>query len=182
MPEAVAMRLLWDERQPSVVVDFHHQGSYVDDDGRLITGSIMWPNATEEAERLGIADEFAETITMSKRAVSIMLTSLEQYGYANITRYPSTSTGIARNAYGLLGSTSVLFEVRGGIGAKSNGYLAKHAEVSGMAVLSSAADGSLWTASTAPADNIRERGESVDNPHGPPEGARGGCVTAPKGQ
>ena len=92
VPEAVAMRLLWDERQPSVVVDFHHQGSHVDDDGRLITGSIMWPNATEEAERLGIADEFAETITMSKRAVSIMLTSLEQYGYANITRYPSTST------------------------------------------------------------------------------------------
>ena len=166
VPEAIAMRLLWDERQPSVVVDFHHQGSYVDDDGRLITGSIMWPNATEEAESLGIADEFAETITMSKRAVSVMLTSLEQYGYANITRYPSTSTpGIARNAYGLLGSTSVLFEVRGGIGAKSNGYLAKHAEVSGMAVLTSAADGSLWTASTAPADTIRERGDFVTNPH-----------------
>lgn len=166
VPEAVAMRLLWDERQPAVVVDFHHQGSYVDDDGRLITGSIMWPNATEEAERLGMADEFADTITMSKRAASVMLTSLEGYGYANITRYPSTSTpGIARNAYGLLGSASVLFEVRGGIGAKSNGYLAKHAEVSGMAVLRAAADGTLWTASTAPADTIRERGESVHNPH-----------------
>jgi len=166
VPEAIAMRLLWDERQPAVVVDFHHQGSYVDDDGRLITGSIMWPNAEAEAERLGIAEEFAQTITMSKRAVSVMLTSLERFGYANITRYPSTETpGIARNAYGLLGSTSVLFEVRGGIGAKSNGYLAKHAEISGMAVLTAAADGSLWTASTAPADSIRERGEDVSNPH-----------------
>ena len=164
--EAIAMRLLWDERQPQVVVDFHHQGSYVDEDGRLITGSIMWPNATEEAARLGISDEFAETITMSKRAVSVMLTSLEPYGWANITRYPSTSTpGIARNAYGLLGSTSVLFEVRGGIGQKSVGQLAKHAEVSGMAVLTAAADGSLWTTSTAPADNIRERGDFVTNPH-----------------
>ena len=28
-----------------------------------------------------------------------------------------------------------------------------------------AADGSLWTASTAPADNIRERGDFVTNPH-----------------
>jgi hypothetical protein len=34
-----------------------------------------------------------------------------------------------------------------------------------MAVLESAADGSLWTASTEPADNIRERGPSVPNPH-----------------
>ena len=54
VPEAVAMRLLWAEQRPELVVDFHHQGSYVDDDGRLITGSVMWPNAEEEAARLGI--------------------------------------------------------------------------------------------------------------------------------
>jgi predicted deacylase len=166
VPEAIAMRLLWDERQPRLVVDFHHQGTYVDEDGRMITGSIMWPNAQEEAERLGIAEEFDETVTDSKRAASQMLLALEQYGWANITRYPSTPfPGIARNAYGLLGSASVLFEVRGGVGQRSGGHLARHAEVAGMAVLESAADGSLWTASTEPADNIRERGPSVPNPH-----------------
>lgn len=166
VPEAIAMRLLWDERQPELVIDFHHQGSYVDEDGGMITGSTMWPNATAEAERLGIADEFAQTITRSQRAVSVLLTSLEQYGYANITRYPSTSTpGIARNAYGLLGSASVLFEMRGDIDAKSNGYIAKTAEVAGKSVLEAVADGSWETVSLEPVENIRERGPSVDDPH-----------------
>lgn len=166
VPESIAMRLLWEERRPELVVDFHHQGSYVDEDGRLITGSTMWPNALEEAEALGIEDEFADTITRSQRAVSVMLTELEQYGFANITRYPSTTTpGIARNAYGLLGSASVLFEMRGGIDAKSNGYIAKTAEVAGMSVLEAVAEGSWLTTSLEPVENIRERGDRVTDPH-----------------
>ena len=76
----------------SSVVDFHHQGTYVDDEGRMITGSIMWPNADEEAERLGIGAQFDETVDDSKRAVSMMLTAVESKGYANITRYPSTTS------------------------------------------------------------------------------------------
>lgn len=166
VPEAIAMRLLWDERQPSVVVDFHHQGTYVDEEGRMITGSIMWPNAEAEAARLGISEEFAETVVASKQAASQMVTALADKGYANITRYPSTEfPGIARNAYGLLGSASVLYEARGGIGAASNGYIAKQTEVAAQAVVDAAADGSLWTASTAPADGLRERGPSVRDPH-----------------
>lgn len=166
VPEAIAMRLLWEERKPELVIDFHHQGSYVDEDGGMITGSTMWPNAEAEAAKLGITDEFAETVTKSKRAVSVILTELEQYGYANITRYPSTSTpGIARNAYGLLGSASVLFELRGGIDAKSNGYIAKTAEVAGMSVLEAVADGSWETTSLEPVEQIRERGPSVGDPH-----------------
>ncbi|QNN52326.1 M14 family zinc carboxypeptidase [Nocardioides mesophilus] len=166
VPEAIAMRLLWDERQPELVIDFHHQGTYVDEDGKMITGSTMWPNADEEAAKLGISDEFADTVERSQRAVSVMLTELEQYGYANITRYPSTSTpGIARNAYGLLGSASVLFELRGGIDAKSNGYIAKTAANAGQAVLEAVADGSWETASLEPVKNIRERGDYVSDPH-----------------
>jgi hypothetical protein len=166
VPEAIAMRLLWDERQPEFVADFHHQGTYVDEDGRMITGSVMWPNAVEEAARLGISEEFAETVTLSKRVVSEMLDGLEPYGHANITRYPSTTfPGIARNAYGLLGSGSVLFEARGDVGGTSNGYLTKQTQVAAMSVLEAAADGSLWTRSTEPADTIRERGPSVSNPH-----------------
>jgi hypothetical protein len=166
VPEAIAMRLLWDQRQPELVVDFHHQGTYVDEDGRMITGSIMWPNATEEAANLGISDEFADTITRSQRAVSVILQELDQYGYANITRYPSTSTpGIARNAYGLLGSASVLFELRGDIGPKSNGYITKTAERAGMSLLEAVADGTWLTTSLEPVENIRERGPSIRDPH-----------------
>lgn len=166
VPEAVAMRLLWERTRPDLVVDFHHQGSYVDEAGDMITGSVMWPNAEAEADALGIRDEFDRTVTRSKRAVSVMLTALDRYGYANITRYPSTTTpGIARNAYGLLGSASVLFEMRGDIDAKSNGYVAKTAEVAGMAVLESVADGTWETTSLEPVENIRERGDSVSDPH-----------------
>ncbi len=166
VPESIAMRLLWEERHPELVIDFHHQGTYVDDDGRMITGSTMWPNAEAEAAALGISDEFADTVVRSQRAVSVILTSLEQYGYANITRYPGTRTpGIARNAYGLLGSASVLFELRGGIDAKSNGYIAKTAEVAGLSVLEAVADGSWETTSLAPVEQIRERGDYVSNPH-----------------
>lgn len=166
VPESIAMRLLWGQLEPAVVVDFHHQGTYVDDEGRMITGSVMWPNATDEAEDLGIADEFAATIEDSKRVVSQMVTALDQYGYANITRYPGTETpGIARNAYGLLGSASVLYEARGGIDQKSKGKIVKQTEVAGMSVLEAAADGSLWTASTEPAESLPDRGPFVSNPH-----------------
>lgn len=169
VPESVAMRLLYDQHQPEIVVDFHHQGSYVDADGDLITGSTMWPNAVDTAAELGISEEFQEAVTLSKRVVSTMATELEQYGYANITRYPGTETpGIARNAYGLLGSGSVLFEMRGGMYTQSNGYITKTAYQAGMALLESAADGSLWTTSTTRADELPERGRGIGDPH--PEG------------
>lgn len=165
VPEAVAMRLLWDERQPELVVDFHHQGTYVDDAGRMITGSIMWPNADAEAARLGLGDAWDETVEDSQRAVAVMLNSVDSVGYANITRYPSTTTpGIARNAYALLGSASVLFELRGGIGQKSAGYIAKTAETTGFSILEAVADGSWLTTDLAPVENLPERGESVEPP------------------
>lgn len=165
VPESIAMRLLWEQRQPELIVDFHHQGTYVDEDGRMITGSTMWPNAVDTAAELGIEDQFADAIELSKRAVSVMVDELDQYGFANITRYPGTTTpGIARNAYGLLGSGSVLFEMRGGIDAKSNGYIARTAELAGMSLLQAAADGSLWTYSTDPADELPDRGPFISDP------------------
>lgn len=165
VPEAIAMRELWDERQPQVVVDFHHQGSYVDEDGRMITGSLLWPNAVATAEQLGIADEFADTVLRSQRAVSVMVDAVQGKGYANLTRYPGTTTpGIARNAYGLLGSASVLFEMRGGIDQRANGYITRTAYEAGKALLEAAADGSLTGYPTTTADELPERGPSVPNP------------------
>lgn len=165
VPEAINMRLLWDQRHPELVVDFHHQGTYVDDAGKMITGSIMWPNSDEEADRLGLGDSWDATVDESKRAVAVMLNSLAGKGYANITRYPSTTTpGIARNAYALLGSASVLFEMRGGIGQKSAGYIAKTAEVSGFALLEAVAAGTWRSTDLAPVENLPERGEYVPGP------------------
>lgn len=166
VPESLAMRLLFDERDPLVVMDFHHQGSYVDDDGDLITGSTLWPNATEAAANLGVEDKFADAVELSKRVVSTMVTELDQYGYANITRYPGTTTpGIARNAYGLLGAGSILFEMRGGIGQKSNGYITKTAYNAALSVVEALADGSLFTADISVADALPDRGDFIGAPN-----------------
>ncbi len=166
VPESLAMRLLYDELQPDIVMDLHHQGSYVDDDGDLITGSTLWPNATAAAELLGVTDQFEDAVVVSKQVVATMATELEQYGYANLTLYPGTTTpGIARNAYGLLGAGSVLFEMRGGIGTKSNGYIAKTAYNAVKAVVVSLADGTLDDVDIAIAEDLPERGSFIGAPN-----------------
>ncbi len=166
VPESVAMRLLFDQRRPEVVMDLHHQGSYVDADGDLITGSTFWPNATGTAAAIGRSAEFAQAVELSKKVVATLVTRLDQYGFANISRYPGTlPPGIARNAYGLLGAGSVLFELRGDIGTKSNGYIAKTAYHAAKSVVEALADGSLFAADTAVADALPERGPAVDPPN-----------------
>jgi predicted deacylase len=166
VPEAVAMRLLFDQRRPQVVIDLHHQGSYVDADGDLITGSTFWPNATATAAAIGRAAEFAAAVELSKKVVATLVTELDQYGFANITRYPGTlPPGIARNAYGLLGAGSVLFELRGDIGVKSNGYITKMAYQASKSVVQALADGSLFDADVAVAEALPERGPAIDPPN-----------------
>ncbi len=172
VPESVAMRMLYDERQPEVVIDFHHQGSYVDGEGDLITGSTLWPNAEAAAQELGVEDRFNDAVSLAKKVVSVMVTELDQYGYANITRYPGTTTpGIARNAYGLLGAGSVLFEMRGGIGTKSNGYITKTAYKAAKSVVAAMADSSLYTADIAVADALPDRGPFIRAPNEEEEAA-----------
>ncbi|WP_417545604.1 M14 family zinc carboxypeptidase [Marinobacter sp.] len=171
VPESVAMRLLFDERQPSVVIDFHHQGSYVDAEGDLITGSTLWPNATAAAADLGVEDKFDPAVILAKKVVTVMALELDPYGYANLTLYPGTTTpGIARNAYGLLGAGSVLFEMRGGIGVKSNGYITKTAYNAAKSVVAAMADGSLYDADISVAENLPPRGPGISAPNEEEEG------------
>ena len=73
---------------------------------------------------------------MAKRVVVIIAQTLAQYPYADLSRYPGgTEPGISRNAYGLLGSGSVLLELRGGIGTKSGGYIQKIGYHASMAIV-----------------------------------------------
>jgi predicted deacylase len=165
VPEAVAVRLLYDETTPSVVIDFHHQGSRVDEDGRLVTGSTMWPSALGKAEELSIVPQFEAAVELSKKVISVMVAELDRYGFANVTRYPGgTRPSIARNAYGLLGSGSVLFEMRGGIGIKSNGYITTMAYKAAKSVVAALANGSLYWADTSLADNLPEWGNRIGPP------------------
>ena len=51
--------------------------------------------------------------------------------------------------------------MRGDIGQKSNGYIAKTAYVASASVVEALADGSLYTTSTARAESLKERGPLV---------------------
>ena len=103
---------------------------------------------------------------LAKKVVTVMATELDQYGYANITLYPGTTTpGIARNAYGLLGAGSVLFEMRGGIGTKGNGYITKTAYNAAKAVVAAMADGTLFDADITIAENLPPRGPGIGAPN-----------------
>jgi predicted deacylase len=158
VPEALAVRAAYDAAGgPGVVevaMDLHHQGTPLDANGDMVTGSTLWPNATATAAQLGISSQFADVIFRSKQVVATLLNAVGQYGYANFSRYPGTTPpGISRNAYGLLGSASVLVELRG-VGQKANGYIAKTGFVAGMSVVEALADRSLYTTDIAPADAL----------------------------
>jgi hypothetical protein len=140
VPEAKNIRWLNDQFKPVVALDMHHQGDRVHD-GQLVTASTLYPTASGTATRLLAVDPNAVTRftagqTMAKRVVVLIAQTLAQYPYANLSRYPGgTEPGISRNAYGLLGSGSVLLELRGGIGTKSGGYIQKIGFHASMAIV-----------------------------------------------
>ena len=140
VPEAKNIRWLNDQFNPVVALDMHHQGTRVHD-GKMITASTLWPTASATATRLLAVDPNAVTrfnagVDMAKRVVVIIAETLAQYPYAGLSRYPGgTEPGISRNAYGLLGSGSVLLELRGGIGIKSGGYIQKIGYHASMAIV-----------------------------------------------
>jgi hypothetical protein len=137
-------------------MDLHHQGSKTDADGQMVTGSTLWPNATATADQLGIRPQFDDVVFRSKQVVSTLVQAIDRYGYANFSRYCGTTPpGISRNAYGLLGSASVLVEMRGDIGQKANGYIAKTAYVASAAVIDALADGSLSRAGISRAEALQ---------------------------
>jgi hypothetical protein len=146
-------------------MDLHHQGSKTDAEGQMVTGSTLWPNATATADELGIRPQFDQVVFRSKQVVSTLVEAVSRYGYANFSRYCGTTPpGISRNAYGLLGSASVLLEMRGGIGQKANGYIAKTAYVAAAAVIDGLADGSLAQADVATAEALQLTPGETDCP------------------
>jgi Zinc carboxypeptidase len=160
VPEAAAIRRLHAELQPAIVIDYGHQMTFVDANGDMITSSVFWPNA---------AGVDAGVVDVSKQVTRLIYDTLMRFGYANVSLYPGTPIpGIARNAYGLLGSASVLVEVRGLIlGQKSSGKLIRTVYEAMWAVLVGAADGSLYDIDPSLADQIPPRGPEVFDPTPP---------------
>ncbi|PSL08262.1 zinc carboxypeptidase [Haloactinopolyspora alba] len=153
VPESAAVQAMFRDWRPDITVDYHHQGSYVADDGSLITTSVMWPLNPEVDPAV---------VDASKQVAVTAYDSISAYGHGEVSQYPgSTIPGIARNSFGLQGSASLLVEFRGGIGQKSSGYLMRQGYVAMMAIAQAAADGTLADVDPARADDIPPRGPYV---------------------
>ncbi len=151
VPEAQAVVDAVAEVDPLWVVDVHNQGTYVTDDGEMITTSMFWPIAE------GVP---TDAQNLSKQLVRHAYDHVSKFGYAEATQYPGgTYPGIARNSYGLQGYGSVLVEIRGGVGQKSNGKLTRLALEIMTSVVDGTADGSVFEVDPDGAEEIPERGD-----------------------
>lgn len=165
VPEAVAVLDTYKVYQPIWAVDVHNQGFNVVDPaecdaddacrpGQYVTGSILWPtNADVNPAAVDLSKQM--TLVMKKRSLEI--------GNVELTRYNGGSfPGIARNAYGLLGGGSVLFEVAGQIegsplinnGQKAIGKLKSGVKKVLISLLEATADGSLLDENPDDADTL----------------------------
>lgn len=150
VPEADAVIEAFFKYEPIWMADFHHQGTYVSDDGENITSSILWPKNLLVEPSL---------VDLSKQLCYKIYDHMQQFGFSTISLYPGgTFAGIARNAYGLSGAGSILVELKGGIGQKQSGMIIKHAYEQMWAILEATADESLFLIDPELADTIPERG------------------------
>ncbi len=147
VPEAVAVGNITKRFNPIWTIDFHGQGQYLTSDGRDITASTLWPTA---------AAAQPAAVELSKKLVAITKEFSDQYPLALITKYPGgPEPGISRNAYGIYGIGSVLIEIKGGSAYQTEpGYLVRYAADVMRNLLLRTADGSLFTADPAVADQL----------------------------
>jgi hypothetical protein len=151
VPEAAAIQRAYAEFQPRIVMDYHMQGRYTDANGREITASMMWPTHP---------DATPANVAAAKRVTVVAQRAVTAAG-GNVSQYPGGDyEGIARNAYGLLGSASVLLELSA-IDDEQSQIRAAYAAM--VAVVQTAADGSLDRVDPALADAIPPRGAPVMN-------------------
>jgi Zinc carboxypeptidase len=150
VPEAAHIERAYAEFRPQIVMDYHMQGRYLDANGREITASMLWPTHVSVTP---------EAVAAAKQVTVVAQRAVTSVG-GNVSQYPGGDyQGIARNAYGLLGSASVLLELSA-IDDEQSQIRAAYAAM--LAVVQSAADRSLWRVDPARADAIPPRGEPVN--------------------
>jgi hypothetical protein len=152
VPESRAILRLWRATRPAIVVDYHMQGRYLQPDGRETTASILWPTTPLAS---------AAAVTRGKQLAVRNYDAMTHIARANVTQYPGGDyEGIARNAYGILGSASLLVELSD-LPEERTDFQIRTAYVSMLATVQGAADGTLWWADPDRAEAIPDRGPSL---------------------
>lgn len=150
-PESRAFWHLYAQVRPTYALDLHHMGQ-----APIVVG-------TDDLNQFQVGARSIDPIRMTpaqwqtNRAMAmITVNALDQYGLANVARYPIIDITNAVISRMLMGGTApagetpidhtvagaIFYEVRS-VGQKSNGQLENLFRIPAMAVLTAAADGSL---------------------------------------
>lgn len=145
------------------MIDLHHQGMQQEINGKLVSGSILYPTH---------ASVDPSVVEKSKKLGALVYGSVDPTGWGHLGKYDGGSTqNIARNGIAVeYNIPTLLFEMRGMsdherldyvIGQKSNGYLIKQTITTLDATVQGIADGSINTVSTdfwdtLPTQTVRE--------------------------
>ncbi|MGO4886214.1 M14 family zinc carboxypeptidase [Anaerobacillus sp. MEB173] len=171
-PEAQTVRdvyksLVEEFGKVDVFVDLHHQGQYyVEGTSDLVTMSLSAdfvpePNTPEGAKYAEYADTY--NFDFSKQLNLAAYNALQSLGdsspFTNISLYSQNLDlpGTALGSFGLNGSGTVLFEVRGqshSLGQKKKGQLVKAVETGLYGIINGVTDGSVEQLDPAEYDNI----------------------------
>lgn len=129
------------------MIDLHHQGTQARRDGKLVSGSMLYP--TNENVKPDVLEK-------SKRLGAVVFNAVDPTGWGHLAKYNGGSgENIGRNGAAVqYDIATLLFEMRGMsdhtnpssvIGQKSNGYLVKQTITTLDAAVRAIADGSIDT-------------------------------------
>ncbi|PPA70855.1 M14 family zinc carboxypeptidase [Jeotgalibacillus proteolyticus] len=141
------------------MIDLHHQGANSERDGKLVSGSILYPN-TPNAD--------PEVVEKSKQLGAVVFDAVDSKGWGHLGKYVGGSAEtISRNGIAVeYGISTLLFEMRGMsdhyredyvLGQKSNGYLIKQTITTLDSTVRAIADGSIETMDTSFWDTLAEQ-------------------------
>lgn len=133
------------------MIDLHHQGTQSRRDGKLVSGSILYPTNSNVKP---------EVLEKSKKLGAVVFNAVDSTGWGHLAKYNGgNGENIGRNGAAVQYDIStLLFEMRGMsdhegewaiIGQKSNGYLIKQTITTLDAAVRAIADGSIETVDTS---------------------------------
>jgi len=127
------------------MIDLHHQGTQSERDGKLVSGSILYPTSPNVDP---------DVLLKSKQLGAVVFNAVDSTGWGHIGKYSGgDAETISRNGIAVeYGISTLLFEMRGMsdheyepyvLGQKSNGYLIKQTVTTLDAAVRAIADDSI---------------------------------------
>ena len=151
------------------MIDLHHQGSRSERDGKLVSGSMLYPT-TPNAD--------PAVVQKSKQLGAVVFNNVDSTGWGHLGKYLGGSAEtISRNGIAVeYGIATLLFEMRGmsdhyldgyALGQRSNGYLIRQTVTTLTSTAAAIADGSIDDADTSFWDSLATQtsrpGEEADD-------------------